>query len=767
MHARHMERFSIFLALLWVGTSGACSSSDDGPTPEEQERAAIAEALEADNGGFTTDDEADMFGEKGTFSKYGLDEAAAAVEDAIGSQPDVEQAAADREHLLYSIVLAWGQLKVNPSVKTPTTWDGTISVSRGALMVRRTIQFEDGDEVVFPRENRKTVSFHSSTTRHFDGLMLQWILAANLDPDVAGVPTITFDAGGVSKTLSMDELTRTVQVVPANDEQQNRVAIVGFERDGELCEEGFLQGRWITAADTTSLGKFYGQWVDADGEIAGYLKGIWGKRRDGAKVLFGKYVPAGGGFGGVLVGTYGNGEYKARILDKSQAVLGWLRGAYVMATGPERTGGYMAGEWSIHCPDDVEGVRDVMSRIGEALGVDTEDPYFGDAAFEALGQVAEDPTYDDPILQSDPEVAAAMGGDGFALVLDVAWGYFERHPLAQPKEWGTEGDPLQISVNRGALVVIRTRVFEDADQVLTPRADRRTVTVASSTRPSWDGLKLVWLLDRSLDDRGDRANPAVTFTSRGFSQTVEMRARTSGEPPMPLQAFDVDELGHQLRIHGVTLRPLPSGCEAGFMGGRWIPAPTGANKPIVGGVYYGRWIGLTGELKGYVKGVWGVDPTGAPRLLGKVIDKDGGFVGNLFGEYRDDYRFMAVWRTADDGGATPPPWGSGDDGLPGDRDLGVPDRDGGVSGRDLGTPDRDVGARDRDLGVPDRDVGLPDRDTGLPDEPGIPGIGKIGDVELGDQDSGGVGGRYWVPDPTDPRGGSFKGTWFTKECVTW
>jgi hypothetical protein len=83
--------------------------------------------------------------------------------------------------------------------------------------------------------------------------------------------------------------------------------------------------------------------VNADGEVTGHIRGIWGQRRNGDKVMFGKFIATDGTFRGIVAGTYDAGQFHARWLT-SAGDHGVLGGMYVDA--PNVRGGVFMGRWA-------------------------------------------------------------------------------------------------------------------------------------------------------------------------------------------------------------------------------------------------------------------------------------------------------------------------------------------------------------------------------------------------------------------------------------
>jgi hypothetical protein len=295
---------------------------DSGATSSD-----VSSNLEQPNGGETTTDEAPMFGEQPEF------EAATIENDAAYSDPtpiaDLQSAASHR------IVIAWGKLPADPN-SVARDWSGQLQISRGALVVGRTIGFEDATDHVLPRASRDIVSFQSITKPFVDGLALRV-----LDPDPASTDplTLTYTAasGGATYSIDLAQLASGPLVVDAGDGFKIVAAAV---RDQD-CEHGFMRGRFHQVAP--NLGVFRGLVVGPDGGVIGHVRGIYGQKKDGTKALFGKFIDDAGHFKGIMAGTYGDGSFEAKWLVASGAH-GRIVGKYF--DSPDVRGGLFIARWA-------------------------------------------------------------------------------------------------------------------------------------------------------------------------------------------------------------------------------------------------------------------------------------------------------------------------------------------------------------------------------------------------------------------------------------
>jgi hypothetical protein len=228
-------------------------------------------------------------------------------------------------------------MPADPTATEPRVWDGKLQISRGAMVVRRTIAFEDRTDQVLPRVARDVLAFESTTLPRADGLALTLY-----DPDPANAESLklTYELKNrnVSHVFDLAELDNGPIVLDAGD--GNKI-VVASRRRADRCDHGFLRGRWH--ALTPHAGHFVGLVLNADGEPAGHVRGIYGERRNGDSVMFGKFINREGGFRGIVRGTYDGRHFDARWLDRG-GDHGVMHGVYF--PGPNvRAGGFL-GRWA-------------------------------------------------------------------------------------------------------------------------------------------------------------------------------------------------------------------------------------------------------------------------------------------------------------------------------------------------------------------------------------------------------------------------------------
>ena len=324
-------RLPALLACSLAAAAGACT---DTPQDEADE---LISALELENGGLDTEDEAPQFDAVEGFAAAAI-ESDAAFTDPMDADPDIVALRARGDVARLRIVAAWGQLPPDRTTAEPRDWSGRIQVSRGALVVRHRIGFEEATDRLEPRTERTAVDFQSVTRPFADGLVLE-VLA---DGDLAGVTLSYLGDDGTRLDLPLSDLLAG----PRSSEPDalgNRMVVVALRRDRDDCDHGFMRGRWH--AVRAGLGRFLGVVSDADGAPIGHLRGLYGTRRDGAQVFFAKYIDRDGGFRGIFTGHYRDGVFAGRWLTRA-GEHGRAGGHYRESLpGPEVGGGFV-GRWA-------------------------------------------------------------------------------------------------------------------------------------------------------------------------------------------------------------------------------------------------------------------------------------------------------------------------------------------------------------------------------------------------------------------------------------
>jgi hypothetical protein len=322
--------------------------------------------LEDEFGGYTASAEPAAFGDQELLSSA-EDMEGDEYDDPIMLSPQVDSMMADSVGEFYHLRLLWGQLRYDSSVTTSTDWTGSLSVSNGVEIIRRTIRFELGQDYIPTRTDSSLIEWVSYTTVHNDGIVAD-IYIPPTDTDQA--VTVVFETGPYTRTFSLDELTTLDTIVYLDDADSNAVAMYAFKREAGYCPRGFLSGHW--GYDEEGNGVFRGVWMARGGWITGYVSGHYGVNADGNQVFYGKWISANGDFEGLLRGTYdqrpsvnanpraarrAGGWFYGHIFNADSEEIGVLRGKY--RSHPAFRNGFFSGRWKRHCNSGVEQLANI------------------------------------------------------------------------------------------------------------------------------------------------------------------------------------------------------------------------------------------------------------------------------------------------------------------------------------------------------------------------------------------------------------------------
>lgn len=144
---------------------------------------------------------------------------------------------------------------------------------------------------------------------------------------------------------------------PLLQDAGNQIVAAAIHND-DACDVGTMRGRWRNVAP--NLGHFVGMVADQGGQKVGHVRGIFGERRNGDRVVLGKFINRDGVFRGILSGTYDlDGHFRARWLarragDQLTNDGGRLRGVYVQGLDKDPRDGVFLARWAeTACGDDI------------------------------------------------------------------------------------------------------------------------------------------------------------------------------------------------------------------------------------------------------------------------------------------------------------------------------------------------------------------------------------------------------------------------------
>lgn len=324
------RNLSLSLALLLALPTAACLTNGN----DSQD---VSSAIEKTNGGFDTADEAPAFAADAELTAAAIEVDATAT-DRLATDPmtvEMDRASAASG---FRVVVLWGKMPADRAAQEVRDWTGSFKISRGGLVVRRTIAFEDATDHLLPRTALDTVSFQSMTKPFMDGLALT-VLDPMPSATAALMLTYTPANGTTSYALDLAQLANGPIVVDAGG--GFKMVAIGHHRQTAACDRGFMRGRWH--ALSPHLGQFLGIVANEDGDRVGHVRGVFGQRRDGTSVLFGKFIDPEGHFRGILAGSFENGEFRARWIDR-RGDHGVAHGAYF--EGQTASAGGFLGRWA-------------------------------------------------------------------------------------------------------------------------------------------------------------------------------------------------------------------------------------------------------------------------------------------------------------------------------------------------------------------------------------------------------------------------------------
>ena len=321
---------------------GGCYASIDEDT------ASIGEALEEENGGLDMTDEAPAFAEQAELAELELLSDDPAMQDELESDASVEAMRRAPDAVAYRVAVIWGQLPGDRTNDTPHDWSGIFATNRGALLVRRTVAFEPRTDRLLPRTDPRFAAFTSMTLPHHDGVVLNIIDPEPTSDEPIGLAYFGDLPGplGSEAEAPMGIALRALLDGPvelSRDAAGNRMIAVAHAQPIDVCNHGFLMGRWHRIAE--GRGRFVGRVVNDDGALRGHVRGIYGERRSGERVFFGKYIALDGTFRGVFRGHYADGHFAGRWISRGGDV-GALGGHYRESIEGPETGGEFLGRWA-------------------------------------------------------------------------------------------------------------------------------------------------------------------------------------------------------------------------------------------------------------------------------------------------------------------------------------------------------------------------------------------------------------------------------------
>lgn len=304
--------------------------------------------LEEEFGGYTSTDEAPGFGDTEILNDFEEDQD---IIDLLSTDPKIAEYMEDSLVEVYFLRITWGRLDLDTTITTVTDWSGSAQIDKGVLVLMRTLCFDPGDYIHYPREDRQTLEWTSYTGPHFDGIYVAIVVPPGDTSGLTG--TLTFSTAPFSITLNYSELDSINVVYPAGQDGEE-ISFIGYKKQLVPCGNGFLEGRWTRTRQHEGVCE--GKWINRDGTLAGHFQGTWGRRRGGEQVFFGKCIGPNGEFKWLIKATwrYSYSHYEDRGMfggewcDQYGHALGHLEGHFRVG-GEQGKKGSMQGQWKLLC----------------------------------------------------------------------------------------------------------------------------------------------------------------------------------------------------------------------------------------------------------------------------------------------------------------------------------------------------------------------------------------------------------------------------------
>lgn len=356
------------LALVTLMVASGCSDKPVAPTDDQ---------LTSNHGGYTATDEAPAFGDARLLASAGAE---ASYPDPLVGSPMLDSLINLSRIHAYHFRAVWGHLVCDSTEDVVTNWDGSLEVSRGVAVLRRTIQFEPSTDSILARTDWGKIEWASSTSPCFDGVVADLVIPpsalvidttyiVNDSGDTTGVTidtmpsepaTLSFVTGPYSHVFTEVELAKldTIIILPDG----NTIAFAAFPIYEILCPRGSLMGEWTYTVE--DQGTFSGTWRDNHGFLTGFVEGHFEINADSEHVFFGKWIDATGKFEGFLEGRwrerhYGVGHgggmhrfgwFNGNVLTADNTVIGRVKAKFT--AGESDDAGFFHGRWKVRCLDD-------------------------------------------------------------------------------------------------------------------------------------------------------------------------------------------------------------------------------------------------------------------------------------------------------------------------------------------------------------------------------------------------------------------------------
>lgn len=337
------------LSLIGLAFSGCSISSTEATETDTIENAE-------EFGEFKVNDEQPAFGDP-ELAEMLAEETDFA--DPVADMPEIVEAENDQATDRYYLRIVWGNLVGDSGVASLTDWSGSLTLTRGGIVVARLIRFEPIQDYILPRYNDSGIfvpeqlRWVSKTSWHFDGLVTRMFVPRPRPEEYIAL-MLNYESEQLSISFPVHELGELDTLITIGF--GNAISFHASRYQPQNHQYGTLSGRW--GRNEEGNGIFYGLWFNAAGNIGGTVRGRYGTDSTGNNIFVGKYINNAGNFGGLLKGSWeienqngsAYGRFRGQIFDNQRVPVGWLNGHF--KRGQNRTSGFFAGRWRCCRGDD-------------------------------------------------------------------------------------------------------------------------------------------------------------------------------------------------------------------------------------------------------------------------------------------------------------------------------------------------------------------------------------------------------------------------------
>ena len=382
------------------------------------------------------------------------------------------------------------------------------------------------------------------------------------------------------------------------------------------CARGRFRGIWkmITTKDHGTIGWIAARWQRRDGVTDGLLRGVLGKNDKGENVFRIKYLDTTGKIKGTLAGTFTVGEKHHVLVGKWKNMnnenQGWVRA--VLWRGAKT--GLLRGQWiRTGCMSEENQIDELVATCTAGDTADVSDTFTDDREDAVVTEsvLVNDV---DTIMTKDAVVKTQMEADRAFIAVHLFWGHGRYQQFAAREDWGTQQEPLKISLNSGVFLVSRLIRFEKSDSMLA-RTDGKSAEFISWTSVHHDGVSLKWAPELN------GPAPVITFTSKLLTQAITVPDFLTDPHQTFVKVYDVPNSTKKLFVIMYMRLKKPT-CNNHLLLGSWARVVDGK------GSFLGFFASLDGN-KGFARGVYG-----AGKFCGKIVATNtGALLWTMAGTY--------------------------------------------------------------------------------------------------------------------------------------